>query len=196
MPRTNQMLAQIAGVAAVVAAAVCSPSDARAVTIGFSWSGAAGYSASGSFSYDAATAPTLVTGSGLGAQQVIQSFSVTFLDPSRNVLESGSAVVGGVSSDRFFRVDYNTAANTISALDADVGGASYQYFLTNLRTPTGQVVPSGVTGFNFFNRATANAALDTAASISVTVQAVPEPSTLGCVLAAGFALAAIRRRAA
>jgi hypothetical protein len=111
------------------------------------------------------------------------------------LLESGSSVVSGVSSDRFFRLDYNTQAQIISSLDADIGGSSYQYFLTNLRTPDGMIVGPGVTTFNFLYRPNADVALDTAASVRVTsVSQVPEPGTVLLLFSGLGGLILFRRR--
>ena len=101
-----------------------------------------------------------------------------------------------MSSDRFFQLPFNTLTSTVSVLDADIGG-TYFYFLTNLRTPTGSVVPAGATGFNFFDRRNANNALDTAASVNAVVQAaqaVPEPSALILTVMALISLMAFKRR--
>ncbi|MBV9034275.1 MAG: PEP-CTERM sorting domain-containing protein [Acidobacteriaceae bacterium] len=156
--------------------------------VDFRWTGTNSYSALGSFIYNEATTPTSFSETpGVGPTQYVQSFSVSFFDPTGALLESGSSVINGVSSDRFFRLDYNTQSRTISSLDADIGGSSYQYFLTNLRTPDGMVVPPGVTTFNFFYRPNADSALDTAASVQVTsVSQVPEPATSALLLLSGL----------
>ena len=187
-------LARAATVAAALAA--FSAAGAHATTVDLSWSGANGYSAVGNFTYDGSSAPVVITESGAGATKTVQSFSVTFFDPARTVLESGSAVIAGVSSDRFFQLTFNTLTNAVSVLDADIGG-TYFYFLTNLRTPTGSVVPAGTTGFNFFDRRNASSALDAAASVSAVVQstqAVPEPSALVLTITAFMSLMAFKRR--
>ena len=172
---------------------------ANATVVAINYIGTNGYTASGSFTYDGATAPSVITeANGATTTSVIQSFNISFLSPSKMLLETGSSVINGVSSDRFFRLTYNTVTNSITSLDADIGG-TYQYFLSNLRTPTGSVVFPGATGFNFFNRATANAALDTATSITTTVSnstaAVPEPAGLLVLPVALLGLLAMRRRA-
>ncbi len=184
--------------AAAIAAAVTAATSvgAFATTVDLSWSGANGYSAAGSFTYDGSSAPSIITESGSGATKSVQSFSITFFDPSHTVLESGSSVVSGVSSDSFFRLTFNTVTDVVSALDADIGG-SYIYFLTDLRTPTGSVVPAGTTGFNFFDRRTADSALDTASGISAVVeagQAVQEPPAFALAVTAVLALMAFKRR--
>lgn len=189
-------IVRLARATAVAVAAIASTSaDARATTVDLSWSGVNGYSAIGSFTYDGASAPAVITESGAGATKTVQSFSITFFDPAHTVLESGSAVIAGVSSDRFFQLTFNTLTSALSVLDGDVGG-TYIYFLTDLRTPTGSVVPAGTTGFNFFDRRTANAALDTASSIYAVVEAaqpVPEPATVLLVTTAFLSLLAFKR---
>ncbi len=189
-------IVRLARATAVAAAAIASTSaDARATTVDLSWSGVNGYSAIGSFTYDGASAPAVITESGAGVTKTVQSFSITFFDPAHTVLESGSAVIAGVSSDRFFQLTFNTLTSALSVLDGDVGG-TYIYFLTDLRTPTGSVVPAGTTGFNFFDRRTANAALDTASSINAVVEAaqpVPEPASVLLVTTAFMSLLAFKR---
>jgi len=138
----NASIARLARAAAVTAAAIASNSaDASATTVDLSWSGVNGYSAIGSFTYDRASAPAVIIESGAGATKTVQSFSITFFDPAHTVLESGSAVIAGVSSDRFFQLTFNTLTSAVSVLDGDIGG-TYIYFLTDLRTPTGSVVPA------------------------------------------------------
>lgn len=183
----------------IVASVVAFSIPANATVVAISYNGTNGYTASGSFTYDGASAPSVITeANGATATSVIQSFNISFFNPAKVLLETGSAVINGISSDRFFRLTYNTVTNLITSLDADIGG-TYQYFLSNLRTPTGSVVTPGVTGFNFFNRATANAALDTAATIRTTVSnsttAVPEPAGLLVLPVALLGLLALRRRA-
>ncbi len=188
----------ILSIAAITAAmTVCPASQAATVIADFSWTGGNGYSATGSFSYDPATTPVSFSEApGAGPTTYLQSFSVSFFDPQHTLLESGSSVVNGVSSDRFFRLDYNTQSRTISSLDGDVGGSSYQYFLTNLRTPDGQVVSPGMTGFNFFYRPNADNGLDSASSVQITsVSQTPEPATLSLFALVGSlaGLAMLRR---
>lgn len=174
----------------VLATISASVNPAQAVDVNFNWRGNNGYSATGAFSYDETKAPSLISESGAGPTNFLQSLSVSFFDPAQNLLESGSAIVNGVSSDRFLRLDYDTQSNNISVLDADIGGTDYQYFLTNLRTPSGQVVGPGVTTFNLFYRPNGTPLLDSSSSVQTTRRtSVPEPTTIvGLVACLGIAL--------
>ena len=162
-------------------------SSQAATVVDFKWTGDAGYSALGSFSYDAPLNTTSITESGAGATKYVEQFSISFFDPSKAVLETGASVVDGTSLDRFFRLSYDTTTHLISSLDADIGGTSYQYFLTNLRTPDGTVVGPGVTGFNFFYRPNADMALDIATNVQVTsISQTPEPASISLLASAGL----------
>ncbi len=67
-----------------VAIAAGANNPAQAIDFIFNWLGDAGYSAVGSFSYDETTAPTIISESGSGATNFLQSLNVSFLDPSNN----------------------------------------------------------------------------------------------------------------
>jgi len=194
-------LAKAAALAATTASVLVTISatmnPAQAVDFNFSWKGDRGYSAIGAFSYDATTAPAVISESGAGPTKSLQSFSVSFFDPAQNLLESGSSVVNGISSDRFLRFDFDTQSQNISVLDGDIGGTSYNYFLTDLRTPSGQVVGPGVTNFNLFYRPGNTPFLDSSASVQTTLANVPEPTmTLGMLVAGGLGIASRRKKAA
>ena len=193
-------LAKAAALAATTASVLATISvtmnPAQAVDFNFSWKGDRGYSATGSFSYDATTAPTVISESGAGPTKSLQSLSVSFFDPAQNLLESGSSVVDGVSSDRFLRFDFDTQSQNIGVLDADIGGSSYNYFLTDLRTPGGQVGGPGVTNFNLFYRPNGTPFLDSSSSVQATLATVPEPTmTLGMLVAGGLGIASRRKKA-
>ncbi len=185
------------GLGALALLAASAPLSAAAI-VNFSWTGNAGYTASGSFQYDPAITPVSFSETGSGPKNYVQNFNISFFSPQHSLLETGSSVVNGVSSDNFFRLDYNTQTNLISSLDADVGGTSYQYFLTNLRTPGGQVVGPGVTTFNLFVRTSGTPNLDIASSVQVTsVAQTPEPASFGLAAAAtgiGIVGMLLRRR--
>ncbi len=189
----------VATATSVLATIAATTNPVQAVQVNFSWNGNQGYSATGSFIYDETKAPTFISESGAGLTKFLQSFSISFLDPTQKVLESGSAVVNGVSSDKFLRLDFDSTSKNISVLDGDIGG-TYKYFLTNLRTPDGNRVGPGITTFNFFDRTNADVALDISPSVQVvgagpTIPSVPEPTmTLGTLVAGGLSIALKRKK--
>ena len=71
----------VAITATSIALAVGVTHPAQAIDFKFNWTGDAGYSAVGSFSYDEATAPTIISESGSGATKFLQSLNVSFLKP-------------------------------------------------------------------------------------------------------------------
>ncbi len=77
----KNIFAQIAATTAssVAFSVAIAASPAQAIDFNFNWLGDAGYSAIGSFSYDEATAPTIISESGAGATNFLQSLSVSFL---------------------------------------------------------------------------------------------------------------------
>ncbi len=187
MLRTNsgKGVSTFVTVALAFATVGCATAVNADTLVNYSWTGASGYSALGSFSYNPATTPQsfLERPGAVGPTKYLTSFSVSFFNPQHSLLESGSSIVSSVTTDRFFALNYNTQTMAISTLDADIGGSNYQYFLTNLRTPSGQVVPAGVTTFNLFYRPGGTPFIDGASSVQVTsVSQIPEPSTATVLL--------------
>ena len=180
----------------VLATILATMNAAQAVDLNFSWKGDNGYSATGAFSYDETKAPTVISESGAGPTQFLQSLEISFFDPAQNLLETGSEIANGVSNDRYLRFDFNTQSKNISVLDADIGGTSYNYFLTNLRTPSGQVVGPGITTFNLFYRPDGTPILDSSSSVQVKPEGVPEPTMSAATLVAGGLGIALRRKKA
>ncbi|QSJ18154.1 PEP-CTERM sorting domain-containing protein [Nostoc sp. UHCC 0702] len=99
--------------ALTVAIAATTDNSALAIEFNFNWLGDAGYSATGSFSYDEATAPTIISESGGGATDYLQSLSVSFLDPSNNLLGTYNTVTGGVSESDFFTFNFDSSTKTL-----------------------------------------------------------------------------------
>ncbi|MEH2006665.1 PEP-CTERM sorting domain-containing protein [Nostoc sp.] len=124
----KNIFAKIAMIAATstafsVAIAAGANNPAQAVDFNFNWKGDAGYSAVGSFSYDEATAPTIISESGSGATNFLQSFNVSFLDPSKNLLKTSNTVNGGVSQSKFFAFNFDTSTQTLFGR-LDIGGGT------------------------------------------------------------------------
>lgn len=110
----KNIFAKIATIAATsVAIAAVANNPAQAVDFNFNWLGDAGYSATGSFSYDEAAAPTIISESGSGATNFLQSLNVSFLDPSNNPLGTYNTVAGGVSESSFFAFNFDTSTQTL-----------------------------------------------------------------------------------
>ncbi|QFS48354.1 PEP-CTERM sorting domain-containing protein [Nostoc sphaeroides] len=113
----KNIFAKITAIAATTAAfsvAVAAANNpAQAIELNFNWLGDAGYSATGSFSYDETTAPTIISESGSGATNFLQSLNVSFLDPSNNPLGTYNTVTGGVSQSDFFNFNFDTSTQTL-----------------------------------------------------------------------------------
>lgn len=95
-------MTKVATLAAISGALTLSINNpAQAITLQFSFQGDAGYSAIGQFSYDETTAPTIISESGSGPTDDLESLTVSFFDPSNTLLGSYDTVVGGVSGSNF-----------------------------------------------------------------------------------------------
>jgi PEP-CTERM motif len=97
--------------------------SAQAITLQFNWRGDAGYSAIGTFSYDETTAPTIISESGIGPTNVLESLTVSFFNPSNNPLASYNTVAGGVSESAFFNFNFDTSTQTLFG-GFNVGGGT------------------------------------------------------------------------
>jgi hypothetical protein len=106
-----------------VAIAAGANNPAQAIDFNFNWLGDAGYSAVGSFSYDETTAPTIISESGSGATNFLQSLNVSFLDPSNNPLGTYNTVTSGVSQSDFFAFNFDTATQKLFG-PFDIGGGT------------------------------------------------------------------------
>jgi hypothetical protein len=151
------------------------------------------HSVDGQFSYDETNAPATISESGTGATKFLKSLSFSAFDPSKNLLESGSTVVNGVSSDPFLIFNFDTVAKKITGLD--VTGNQDNFFLSNAVTPNGNFVGAGNSDYNFFfnNKGTQKAVfVDTASSVRVT--AVPESTPVLGLLAFGVSAASLLKR--
>ncbi|MCC5603125.1 PEP-CTERM sorting domain-containing protein [Nostoc favosum] len=117
-------IAVIAATSAAFTVAVAAANNpAQAIELNFNWQGDAGYSAIGSFSYDETTAPTIISESGSGATNFLESLNVSFLDPSNNPLGTYNTVTGGVSQSDFFAFNFDTSTHTLFG-PLNVGGGT------------------------------------------------------------------------
>jgi hypothetical protein len=85
----------------------------HAAEFNFNWKGDTGYSAQGSFNYDAITAPSLISEAGSGATKNLQSLSVSFFDPLSNLINSFTPVLSGVSNYSFLRFNFDNTKEQI-----------------------------------------------------------------------------------
>ncbi|MEH1816943.1 MAG: PEP-CTERM sorting domain-containing protein [Nostoc sp.] len=181
----KNIFAKITAIATLVAAIAAGANNpAQAIELNFNWQGDAGYSATGSFSYDETTAPTIISELGSGATNFLQSLNVSFLDPSKNLLGTYNTVSGGVSESNFFAFNFNTSTQTLFGPFDVAGGTGVigEYFFQGtvgdslqLRQDVDQQGTSTTLDQN---------------SGSIQVSKVPEPaSILGLLAFAGLGVA-------
>jgi hypothetical protein len=193
-PRMSiQSLKQLlAAASAALACLASSSSQAAPVSYSFAWTGDAGHAVRGQFSFDAGTAPAIISESGAGPTNHLQSLSVSFFDPTNVLLQSFGTVVNGVSSSSFFAFNFDTATEQLFG-SFNVGGgalaAGVQFFngtvggLLRLRENIDDQGSSVLLDSSNPGR------------IMVTNTAqVPEPGTLVLCLGALLALGATPRR--
>lgn len=156
---------------------------AQAITFNFNFQGDAGYSAVGKFSYDETTAPAIISESGSGPTNDLQSLMVSFFDPSNNLLQSFNTVAGGVSQSPFFAFNFDTTTETLFG-DFNVGGGT---------GAIGELFFFGTVGSSFELRqdvdqmGTSVLLDENAGTITVTPAATgtPEPASILGLLAVG-----------
>jgi hypothetical protein len=121
----NNLLTKFTATTAVtVALSVAIAQQAQAISFNFNWRGNTGYSATGMFSYNQATAPTIISESGDGPTNYLQSLMVSFFDPSNSPLQSFNTVTNGVSQSPFFKFNFDTSTQTLFGA-FDVGGGTF-----------------------------------------------------------------------
>ncbi|MHC5597444.1 MAG: PEP-CTERM sorting domain-containing protein [Nostoc sp.] len=167
-------IAAIAATSAAFSVAIAAGANnpAQAIDFKFNWRGNGGYSATGSFSYDETTAPTIISESGSGPTNFLQSLNVSLLDPSKNILKTFNTVSAGVSQSDFLAFNFDTSTQTLFG-SLDIGGGTGvigEYFFSGtvgeslrLRKDVDQKVTSLVVDIN---------------SGSIQVSKVPESASL------------------
>ncbi|HBL09875.1 MAG TPA: PEP-CTERM sorting domain-containing protein, partial [Cyanobacteria bacterium UBA11162] len=155
-----------------MALALETANPAQAIEFNFSWKGDAGYSALGTFNYDETTAPLIISESGIGPTDYLDSLSVSFFDPSNTLLGTYNTVTGGVSNSPFFAFNFDTSTKSLFGnLDVAGGGlVKGEYFLQGtigssleFRQDIDQVSQSRLVDQN---------------SGAITVTQVPEPASV------------------
>ncbi len=161
-----------------------------------------GYSAQGSFTTKSnapASFSEISPGSAPFATQFLQSKSLSIFDSNNTLLQSGSQVINGISTDQFFRLDYNnTLTPNLTALNISTETPSQNpyYFIANNVDPSGTPVAVGSTAYNLFlyNRTTDNYNfLGSTSSIQATTS-VPEPFTIVGTIIGGTAAFRMRKK--
>jgi hypothetical protein len=111
----------------------CAASVSAGATFAYSFTTNTGYTGAGEFSYNAATAPAVIVESGSGPTTTLQSLSLAVFSPSSALLDSGSAVSGGVSSSPYLGFEYDTATLALILLDNNTSssGNDVSYFVSN-----------------------------------------------------------------
>ena len=181
----KNIFAKITAIAATsIAIATSANNPAQAIELNFNWQGDAGYSATGSFSYDETTAPTIISELGSGATNFLQSLNVSFLDPSKNLLGTYNTVSGGVSESNFFKFNFDTSTDKLSGPFDIAGGKAVigEYFLQG-------TVGDSLFLRQYFGEDRPEITLDQNSG-SIQVSKVPEPaSLLGLLAFAGLGVA-------
>jgi hypothetical protein len=175
----TKIVAIAATSAATVTLAAGVNNPAQAADFNFNWQGNAGYSARGSFSYDETTAPTIISESGAGPTNFLQSLNVSFFDPSNNILGTYNTVSAGVSESNFFVFNFDTSTQSLFG-PLDIGGGTGvigEYFFSGtvgdslrLRRDVDQIATSILIDEN-------------SGSIQVSSASVPEPTAILGLLA-------------
>jgi len=124
----KQLQAQLTTLTATLTAlsvviAIDANNPVQAITINFNWQGEGGYSAEGMFSYDETTAPVTITESGAGSTNVLDSLTVSFFDPSNNLLQSFNSVVNKVSDSSYFTFNFDTTTQSLFGA-INIGGGT------------------------------------------------------------------------
>ena len=94
---------------------------AEAITVNFTWQGNQGYSATGTFNYDQKTAPIILSETGVGTTQALESLTVSFADPSNQPIKTYDNINDGISTGKYFQFNFNTMTQNIIGL-IDIGG--------------------------------------------------------------------------
>ncbi|WP_334863905.1 PEP-CTERM sorting domain-containing protein [Nostoc sp.] len=180
--------AQIAPSLALCATSIIASTNlAQAVDLTFNWKGDAGYSASGSFSYDQTTTPAIISESGAGATKALKSLSVSFFNPSQELIGTKDEVVNGVSSNQFFEFNFDTTTgNLFGAIDVGTGSGIGDIFLSNVEAPGRVFISPGATSYLYQNITADYSQLFDSSTNQIKASAVPEPTTVLATLLEGM----------
>ncbi|MDF5707300.1 MAG: hypothetical protein PUP90_06365 [Nostoc sp. S4] len=177
-------------------------SSAQAADFAFSANFTNGYSAEGSFTTKTnapASFSEISPGYSPFSTRFLESRSLSIFD-TNTLLQSGSSVINGISTDKYLRLDYdNSLTDNLPVLDISTETPSQNpyYFISNSVDSSGNLVADGSTNYNLFlyDRITENITfLGDTTSIKATP--VPESSSVISSLAVaafGFGFAFKRK---
>jgi hypothetical protein len=132
--------------------------SAQAADFTFSANFSNGYSAKGSFTTKS-NAPASFSETNPNfpnvpfPTQYLESVSLSIFDSTNTLLQSGSPVINGISTDAFLRLDYdNSVTPNLPALNVNTETPTQNpyYFIGNNVNPNGIPVPPGTTNYNLF----------------------------------------------
>jgi hypothetical protein len=167
---------------------------AQALTFNYSFVTDTGYSGKGQFSYPGN--PAMISESGSGPTNFLQSLSLSVFSPANNLLDSGNSVVNSVSNDNFLLFEFDALTETLNILDTNTAasGSDPYYFISNAVAPSYTPVAPGSTTFNLFAFSSTNGATFLGSASSIQVSSVPEPSVLGLLALGGLAAGYVMRK--
>ncbi|MEH1937673.1 MAG: PEP-CTERM sorting domain-containing protein [Nostoc sp.] len=176
-----------ASLAICATSSIASTNLAQAADLTFNWKGDAGYSAFGSFSYDETTTPGIISESGAGATKALQSLSVSFFNPSQELIGTNNEVVNGVSSNQYFNFNFDTTTgNLFGAFDVGTGSGIGDVFLSNVEAPGFIFISPGATSYLYQNITADYSQLLDSSTNRIKASAVPEPTTVLGILVIGM----------
>ncbi len=181
-------------------------SSAQAADFTFNAKFSNGYSAKGSFTTKSGT-PAFFSEvnpnfpSAPFTTKFLESTSLSIFDSTNKLLQSGSNVSNGISSDPYLRLDYDgSLPNNLPALNISTETPTqnpYYYIANNVNPTATEYVTPGSTNYNLFSYdRTTDKDTFLGDTTSIKVSAVPEPSSAISLLALatfGFGLAFKRR---
>jgi hypothetical protein len=167
--------------------------QAQAADFTFNWKGDAGYSVSGSFRYDQTTTPGIISETGAGFTKALESLSVSFFNPSQELIASGNEVVNGISSNQFFFFNFDpVTGNLFGAFDVGTGTGIGDVFISNVEAPGRIFISPGQTYYLYQNITADYTQLLDSSPNQIQQQAVGEPTTVLGVLFVSILSVALR----
>jgi hypothetical protein len=114
--------------------------------------------------------------------QFLQSQSLSIFDSTNTLLQSGSPIINGISTDQYFRLDYdNSLTPNLPVLDVNTETPSQNpyYFIANDVDISGAPIPPNSTDYKLFlyDRVT-NSYTFLGSTPSIQATAVPETSSV------------------